>query len=105
MSVYIASVSQSDVTLKLNMSVYLSEPSETLGIGIGIVSVKSWIFWDPIPGLGIGLVQPPEPRPVSVSVPFNVQNRDKSRYQSRSLSRTETSLGIGPVQILGLARF
>ena len=39
----------------------LSEPSETLDIGI--VSVKSRIFLDPIPGLGIGPVQCPEPRP------------------------------------------
>ena len=66
----------------------VSEPSETLDIGI--VSVKSRIFW----------IQ----YQVSVSVPFNVQNRDWSRYRSRSMLRTGTGLGIGPVQILGLAR-
>ena len=78
-----------------------SEPSETLGI----ISVKSRIFWALIPGLGIGPVQCSEPRPVSVSVPFNIQNRDQSRYRFRSMSRTETGLGIGAVQILGLSRF
>ena len=46
------------------------EPSETLGTSIG--SVNSCIFWDLIPGIGIGPVQCPEPRPILVSVLFNI---------------------------------
>ena len=80
-----------------------SEPSETLCIGI--VLVKSRIFWVPIPGLGIGPVQGPKPRPVLVLVPFSVQKRDRSRYQYCSMSRAETGLGISPIKILGLPRF
>ena len=60
----------------------LPEASETLSIGI--VSVKSRIFW----------IQ----YQVSVSVLFIVKNRDQSRYQSRSMSSSETGPGIGPVQ-------
>ena len=78
------------------------EPSETPGIGI--VLVKSRTFWASIPGIGIGIVGSEKPRPVSVSVPFNILDWDQSRYRSRSISQTGTSLNErGTIQFLMLS--
>ena len=60
----------------------------------GIILVKSWIFLGTIPGICISMVG--SENLILVSVLFTIQVWDRSRYWFRSMSRTETSLGISP---------